>query len=187
MAANTSPLPTVEDENATTPSDVNVHTQPTKTTTERRPTTPEGSILTTSATTIVTMNEPTTTTELMGKDIEHTTSNDRIITTLVVPDKETDAPNVIVDSKLAIIAIYISASCLALFFALAIAVFVLVVVLLCTHKKKAKKSDSANIELTRMREFTTETMTQKSKYASNIYISPTHNNNYSSEEKLDLM
>jgi hypothetical protein len=129
------------------------------------------------------MNEPTTTTELLHRDIEHTTSSDQTMTTGVVPDKENDASIVIVDSiyKLAIIGIYLSASSLALFFVLAIIIFVLVVVLLCTRKRKAKESESANIELTRVREFTTESV--KLKHASNIYTSPTHN----SDEKLDLV
>jgi hypothetical protein len=104
------------------------------------------------------------------------------MTTGVVPDKENDPSIiVIVDSKLAIIAIYLS---VALFFALAVAMFVLVVVLLCTRTRKTKVSESVNIELTGMRESMTET--EKSKHASNIYISPTHNH-YSSEEKADLM
>jgi hypothetical protein len=97
-----------------------------------------------------------------------------------VPDKENDASIVIVDSKLAIIGIYLSGSSLAL----VIAMFVLVVVLHCTHKRKPKESESANIELTGMREFMIEAA--KSKHTSNIYISPTHNH-HSSEEKLDLM
>jgi hypothetical protein len=51
-------------------------------------------------------------------------------------------------------------------FALAVAMFVrLLVRLLCTRKKKANESEAANIELTGMREFTTETV--KSKHASN--------------------
>jgi hypothetical protein len=101
----------------------------------------------------------------------------------VAPDKENDGSIiVIVDSKLAIIGIYLTGSSLAL----VIALFVLVVVLHCTYKnfKKAKQSESANIELTGMREFTIEAA--KSKHASNIYTSPTHNH-HSSEEKLDLM
>jgi hypothetical protein len=105
------------------------------------------------------------------------------MTTGVVPDKENDASIVTVDSMQTII-LYLSASSLALFFALTVAMFVLVVMLRCTCKRKIEESESANIELTRMREFTTETM--KSKQASNIYISPTHNH-HSSEEKLDLM
>jgi hypothetical protein len=173
----TDPL-TVKDENATTPSDIDAPTQPSTT---GIPTTPEDSILITSSTT---MNETATTTELLGKDIEHTTSSGQTMTTRVVPDKESDASIVIVDSKFTIVAIYLSASSLALFFALAVAMFVLVVVLLCKRKRKAKESESANIELTRVRELTTETM--KSKQASNIYTSPTHNH-YSSEGKLDLM
>lgn len=128
------------------------------------------------------MNEPTTTTESLGKNIEHTTSSDRTITTLSgeVPDKNND---VIVDSNLAI---SLSASSLALFIALVIiaVLFVLVVVLLCTHKRKAKEFVSANIELTRMREATAESV--KSKHTSNIYISPTHSH-HSSEERRDLM
>jgi hypothetical protein len=178
-AVNTAPPLTVEGTNATTPSDVDAHTRPITITTDRRPTTPEGSISTTF------MNEPTTTTESLRRDIEHTTISDRtIMTTVVVPDKKKDRSIVIVDSKLAI---YLSASSLAISFVLptiTIAIFTLVVVLFCTYKKKAKESDSANIELTGMREFTTETM--KAKHASNIYTSPTHNH-HSSEEKLDLM
>jgi hypothetical protein len=54
------------------------------------------------------MNEP------LGKDIEHTTSSDRTMTTGVVPDKENDASIVIVDSKLAIIAIYYQLPCFLL-------------------------------------------------------------------------
>ena len=176
--ANTAPPLIVEEDNTTRRSDVNAHTQSTTATTKGRHTTPEGSISTTFTT--VTMNEPTTTTELLGKDIEHTTSSDQIMTIGEVPDKKNDVSIVIVDSKWAI---QLSASSLALFFALAIAMFVLVVVLLCTHKRKAKEPESANIELTGMRESMTETV--KSKYASNIYISPTHNN-YSSEEKLEV-
>ena len=181
MAANTAPDPlTVKDENATTPSDVDAHTRPTA---ERASTMPEGSISTTSAsTTTTTANKPITTTEILGKDIEHTTSSDQI--TGVVTDMKNDEPVVIVDSKLAIIGIYVSGSSLVLSFALPIAIFVLMVVLHYKCKRKAKESESANIELTRMREFTTETV--KSKHASNIYISPTHNNNSSSEEKRDL-
>jgi hypothetical protein len=165
IAANTAPPLTMEDENATKPSDVDAPTRPITTmlTTEGRPTTPEGS----SATSTAAMNEPTTATEFLGKDFEHATSSDRTMTTGVVPDKENDASIVIVDSKLTIVAIYLSASCLALFIALAIGHMV---VLLCTRKRKAKESESANIELTGMREFTTETM--KSKQASNIYTSP---------------
>ena len=170
----TSPPRTVEDENATTLSDVDVHTRPTTTTTERRPTTPEGSILIVSATT-ATMNEPTTTSELLGKDIQHTTSSDQIMTIGEVPDKESQN-DVMVDSKLAITGIYLSGSSLVVSFVLAIAMFVLVV----SRKRKAKESESANI---RMSELTIETI--KSTNASNIYcnISPTH----SHEEKLDLM
>ena len=122
------------------------------------------------------MNEPTTTTELLGKDIEYTTLSDQTVTTGEVPDKKND---VIVDSKLAIIGIYLSASSLALFIALAIAMFVLVVVLLCIRKRKTKESESENIS---MREFTTERI--KSTDVSNIYISPTHSH---CEEELDLM
>jgi hypothetical protein len=96
----------VEDENATTLNDVDAHTRPTTTSTERRPTTPEDSISTTSTTT---MNEP------LGKDIEQTTSGDQTITvTGVVPDKKNDTSIVFVDSKLAIIGIYLSGSSLAL-------------------------------------------------------------------------
>ena len=128
------------------------------------------------------MNEPTTTTESLGKDIEHTTSSNQ--TTGVVTDKKNDAPVVIVDSKLAIIGIYyVSGSSLVLSFALPIAIFVLVMILHCKCKKKAKKSESANIELTGIREAMTETA--KLEQASNIYISPTHNH-HSSEEKFDL-
>jgi cbb3-type cytochrome oxidase subunit 3 len=144
---------------------------------------PEGSILTTS-TINNHMNEPTTTTELLGNDIEHTTSSGQVISIEVLLDKENDASIVIVDSKLAI---YLSASTLALLFVLAIiviAMFVLVVVLLYTRKRKAKESESANIELTGMREIMIEAA--KPKHASNIYTSPTHNH-HSSEEKLDLM
>jgi hypothetical protein len=180
-----SPPLTVEDENATTSSDVDAHTWPTTTmlSTKRITTMPEGSTSIISTT----MDEPITTTESLGKDIEHTTSSGQVITIGVVPDKENDASIVIVDSNLATIGIYTSASSLALFFALAIiviAMIVVMVVLLCRHKRKAKESESANTELTRMREFTSETM--KSKHTSNIYTSPTHNH-HSSEVKLDLM
>ena len=58
----------------------------------------EGSSLTTSATTI---NDPTSTTESLGKDIDHFTTRDQTETG-VVPDKENDVSIVIVDSKLAI-------------------------------------------------------------------------------------
>jgi sensor c-di-GMP phosphodiesterase-like protein len=94
----------------------------------------------------------------LGKDVEHTTSSDQTMTIEIVPDKENDASIVIVDSKLAIIGVYISATSLALSFALVIAMFVLVVVLLCTCKRKDKESESANVELTGMRESTTETI-----------------------------
>jgi hypothetical protein len=113
------------------------------------------------------MNEPTTSTELLSKDIEYTSSIDPMMITGVVPDKMTD---VIVDFKLTIL--YLSASSLAMSFALPTAIlnFVLVVVLLSTRKRKAKESESANTELTRMREFMTETV--KSKQASkHLYFS----------------
>jgi hypothetical protein len=185
IAANTAPPLTMGDENATKPSDVDapIHPITTMLTTEGRPTTPEGS----STTSTAAMNEPTTAIESLDIDIEHTTLSDQTMTTGVVLDKENDASIVIVDSKLTIVAIYLSASSFALFVALTVAMFVrLLVGLLCTHKRKAKESESANIELTGVREFVTEAM--KSKHASNIYTSPTHNY-YSSEEKLvnDLM
>ena len=133
-------------------SDVDSRTPLTTSTKERGSTIPEGSISTTLNFTS-TMNEPTTTTELLGINIEHTTSSDQTITG-EVPDKNND---VIVDSNLAI---SLSASSLALFVALVIiaVLFVLVVVLLCTRKRKVKEPESANIELIRMREATSDTM-----------------------------
>jgi hypothetical protein len=72
------------------------------------------------------MNEPTTSTELLNKDIEHmyTSSIDRMMTTGVVPDKMSDTSIiiVIVDFKLTV---YLSASSLAMSFALPTAIFVL--------------------------------------------------------------
>ena len=151
--------------------DVDAHTRPTTTSTERIPTMAEGSNLTSYTTTTVTVNEPTTTTESLGKDI-HTTSRDQK-TIGVVPDGENDKSFVI---KLPI---YLSASSVAI--SLASPILLLGVVLFRTRKRKAKVSESASIELTGMRESTTETV--KPKHTSNIYMSPIHNH-YSSEEKL---
>jgi hypothetical protein len=83
----------------------------------------------------------------------------------VVSDKMTDTSIiiVIVDFKLTV---YLSASSLGMSLALPTAIFVLQwwYCSLATCKRKAKESESANIELIRMREFTTETV--KSKHAS---------------------
>ena len=96
---------------------------------------PEGSFLMTSATN---MDEPTSTTESLGKDIDHYTTTDQT-TTGITQNKKSDVSVVVVDSKLSI---YLSAASLAMSVALPVVIctFVLVVVLFCVHKRKAKES-----------------------------------------------
>ena len=89
---------------------------------------------------------------------------------------------VIADSKLSIV---LSATALAMVFAFGVVVFVqTLVVMLCAHKRKAVETKSAKIELIKMRELMTETVSPTHTF--NTYTSPVHNH-YSSEEKVDIM
>ena len=176
VTSNTAPMSTMEDTNNIITTSGGTHTLPTIMIKGIVSTMPEGSFLTTSATSV---NEPTSTTESVGKDIDHFTTREQTETG-VVPDKEDHISIVIVDSKLAIT---LSATNLAMFIVLAVFVFVqchILVVLLCVHKRKSK---SAKVKLTRMKELTTKTTSPMHTF--NTYTSPIHDR-YCSEEKVDV-
>ena len=148
-STNTTHPLTVEDVNTTTSRDTGTHTPPTITIKETTSTMPLGSLLTTSATTT---NKPTSTTESLGEDIDHFTTRDQT-TTGLVPDKKDDVAVMNVDSELQL-TIILSATSLAMSIVLPLATFILVVYLY-THKREAKESKSAKIELTKTEELTT--------------------------------
>ena len=104
--------------------------------------------ITTSATT---MNKPTSTTESLGKDIDHFTTRDQ--TRLVSEKKDViDVAVVNKDYNLKLhLAISLSATFLTLFLILAVAMFVQEG-LFYTCIREAKESKSAEVELTKMEE-----------------------------------
>ena len=117
----------------------------------------------------------------MGMDIDHSTTRDQRATTESEPDKKDDDVYVVIeDSKLNTV---LSAVSLTVSLAFSVAVLILAV-LLYEHKRKIKVSKSANIELTKMREFTMKAT--DSVDVCNTYTSATHNR-YCSEEKVDIM
>ena len=169
---------TMENTNMTTSND----TQTSLTTTIKETSTmQDGSLSTASA---ITMNNPTSTTESLGRDVDHFTTRDQTTaTTELESDKKGDVYVVISesDSKLNTV---LSATALALFLVLSVVVFVLVV-FLCTHNRRAKESKSTKIELIKMEELT-EKENISPAHNFNTYVSPVHNR-YSSEEKVDIM
>ena len=172
----TDPTSTMEENTNIITVSGDTHTLPTTIIKSRTSTTSEGSFLTTSATT---MNELTSTTESLGKDIDHFTTRDQTETG-VVSDKENDVSIAIVDSKLAI---SLSATSLASFTVLTVVVFAHILVYYA-HKRKAIESKSAKIKLTKMKELTTKTISPTHSF--NTYASPVHDR-YCSEEKVDMM
>ena len=101
----------------------------------------ESSISITSASAV---NKPITTTESLGRDIDHFTTLDETMTVTTKELVENNILVVIVDSKLNTV---LSATALAMVLVVAVVVFVLVVVQICAHKRKAMVSKSAQIEL----------------------------------------
>ena len=176
VTSNTVPMSTIEDTNITTTSG-DTRTLPTTVIKGIASTMPESSLQTNPATTV---NKPTTTTELLGKNIDHSISTDQ---TATESDKKGDVYVVIAESDSKVNTV-LSATSLALFLVLAIAMFILVVVLLCAHKRKSKGSKSAKVELKKMSGFTMKTT--ESIHVSSTYTSPIHTH-YCSEEKVDIM